>query len=220
VLSQVPALWDELVAKWTIMTPPPDEPTALFLLQNVFGIWPRNGAVTDQLRTRLHAYAEKAMREAAVRTSWHRPDEEFEAAVHGWLDAVVDGPVGIELTGLVAQLGTHIDNDVIAQKLLSLTVPGIPDVYQGTELFDDSLVDPDNRRPVDYDARRQALKALTDPMALPPRTPSRSCAARTYWWRSPAGPCGSPKPVGVTRRCSCLPASGPIGSPGVDSRTA
>jgi (1->4)-alpha-D-glucan 1-alpha-D-glucosylmutase len=163
VLSQVPALWDELVAKWTIMIPPPDEPTALFLLQNVFGIWPRNGAVTDQLRTRLHAYAEKAMREAAMCTSWHRPDEEFEAAVHGWLDAVVDGPVGIELTGLMAQLGTHIDNDVIAQKLLSLTVPGIPDVYQGTELFDDSLVDPDNRRPVDYDARRQALKTLTDP---------------------------------------------------------
>ncbi|WP_319444919.1 MULTISPECIES: malto-oligosyltrehalose synthase [unclassified Mycobacterium] len=163
VLAQVPALWDELVAKWAIMTPPPDESTAHFLLQNVFGVWPRGGEVTDQLRTRLHAYAEKAMREAAVHTSWHRPDEDFEASVHGWLDGVVDGPVGIELTGLVTQLGAHVDNDVIAQKLLSLTVPGIPDVYQGTELFDDSLVDPDNRRPVDYAVRHEALKTLTDP---------------------------------------------------------
>jgi (1->4)-alpha-D-glucan 1-alpha-D-glucosylmutase len=162
VLSQVPALWQELVAKWTIMTPPPDGSTALFLLQNVFGVWPGDGAVTDQLRTRLHAYAEKAMREAAVHTNWHHPDETFEAAVHGWLDGVVDGPVGIELTGLVKQLSAHVDNDVVAQKLLSLTVPGVPDVYQGTELFDDSLVDPDNRRPVDYAARRTALKAATD----------------------------------------------------------
>jgi (1->4)-alpha-D-glucan 1-alpha-D-glucosylmutase len=166
VLSQVPALWNELVSKWAIMTPPPDEWTAHFLLQNVFGVWPRGGAVTDQLRTRLHAYAEKAMREAAIHTTWHRPDEDFEAAVHDWLDGVADGPVGIELTGLVAQLGAHVDNDVVAQKLLSLTVPGIPDIYQGTELFDDSLVDPDNRRPVDYDARREALKTLTDPKLL------------------------------------------------------
>ena len=162
VLSQVPGLWQELIAKWLVMAPPPDEPTALFLLQNVFGVWPADGVVTDELRNRLHGYAEKAIREAAVRTNWHQPDEAFEAAVHGWLDDVLDGPVGIELTGLVEQLRAHVDNDVVAQKLLALTVPGIPDVYQGTELADDSLVDPDNRRPVDYDARRQALTSLTD----------------------------------------------------------
>ena len=84
--------------RWAIATPWPDESTALFLLQNVFGVWPADGVVTDQLRARLHGYAEKAMREAAVHTSWHQPNEEFEAAVHRWLDDVVDGPVGVELT--------------------------------------------------------------------------------------------------------------------------
>ena len=162
VLSQVPALWNELTGRWAIATPWPDESTALFLLQNAFGVWPADGVVTDQLRERLHDYAEKAMREAAVHTSWHQPNEEFEAAVHRWLDDVVDGPVGVELTGLVSQLGADGMCDALGQKLLALTVPGVPDVYQGTELFDDSLVDPDNRRPVDYAKRRDALSALDD----------------------------------------------------------
>jgi (1->4)-alpha-D-glucan 1-alpha-D-glucosylmutase len=68
----------------------------------------------------------------------------------------------VELSSLVAQLDPHARSDSHVQKLLSLTVPGIPDVYQGTELWDDSLVDPDNRRPVDYSARRAALTALAD----------------------------------------------------------
>ena len=162
VLSQVPALWNELTGRWATATPWPDESTALFLLQNAFGVWPADGVVTDQLRERLHNYAEKAMREAAVHTSWHQPNEEFEAAVHQWLDDVVDGPVGIELTGLVSQLGADGMCDALGQKLLALTVPGVPDVYQGTELFDDSLVDPDNRRPVDYARRREALSECND----------------------------------------------------------
>ena len=70
--------------------------------------------------------------------------------MHGWLDDVLDGPVLRELTNLVGRLDSHAENDALGQKLLSLTSPGIPDVYQGTELWDDSLVDPDNRREVDY----------------------------------------------------------------------
>ncbi len=116
-----------------------------------------------QLRDRLHAYSEKAIREAAWHTSWHDPDTDFEKAVHGWLDAVLDGPVAPELTSLVAHLNSHAENDALGQKLLALTVPGVPDIYQGTELWDDSLVDPDNRRPVDYAARREALKSLQHP---------------------------------------------------------
>lgn len=162
VLSQVPGLWQELVSQWTTAAPPPDADTGLFLLQNVFGVWPTDGVVNDDLRSRLHAYAEKAIREAAVHTTWNDPDEAFESAVHAWLDAVVDGEVGTGLTALVGQLDPHARNDSTAQKLLALTVPGVPDVYQGTELWDDSLVDPDNRRPVDYAARRAALADLTD----------------------------------------------------------
>ena len=116
-----------------------------------------------ELRDRLHAYAEKAIREAAWHTSWNDPDTAFEDAVHRWLDTVLDGPVAGQLTELVAQLNPHAASDALGQKLLALTVPGIPDVYQGTELWDDSLVDPDNRRPVDYAARRAALEELRHP---------------------------------------------------------
>jgi (1->4)-alpha-D-glucan 1-alpha-D-glucosylmutase len=163
VLSQVPSQWAELVDKWVLNAPPPDQATGLFLLQNIFGVWPVDGLVTDDLRGRLHAYAEKAIREAAVHTTWNDPDAAFETAVHAWLDAVMDGPVAAEMTALVERLDLYARSDSLSQKLLALTVPGVPDVYQGTELWEDSLVDPDNRRPVDYGVRRKALKALAHP---------------------------------------------------------
>jgi len=134
----------------------------LFLWQNIFGVWPADGT-GDAVRDPLHAYAEKTIREARVHTSWLDPDTEFEAAVHTWLDTVLDGPVAAELSALVTRLDKHARSDALGQKLLALTVPGVPDVYQGTELWDDSLVDPDNRRPVDYAHRRAALKALEHP---------------------------------------------------------
>lgn len=197
----------------------PDPVTGQFLWQNIFGLWPVSGEITDELRGRLHTYAEKAIREAALHTSWNEPDAAFEDAVHRWLDTVLDGPVAGQLTELVAQLNPHGASDALGQKLLALTVPGIPDVYQGTELWDDSLVDPDNRRPVDYAARRAALAALEhpkmrvvttalrvrrahrtpsatarmfpcSPMAMPPTTCWRFAGVTTSWSRSPAGPCG------------------------------
>lgn len=143
--------------------PLPDPATGQFLWQNIFGVWPVSGQVTRELRERLHGYAEKAIREAAWHTSWNDPDTDFEDAIHRWLDTVLDGPVAGQLTELVAQLNPHAASDALGQKLLALTVPGIPDVYQGTELWDDSLVDPDNRRPVDYAARRAALHELQHP---------------------------------------------------------
>jgi (1->4)-alpha-D-glucan 1-alpha-D-glucosylmutase len=160
VLSQVPSLWTEFVSRWEKVVLSPDPATGLFLWQNIFGVWPADGKVTEELRDRLHAYAEKAIREAAWHTSWNDPDAEFEDAIHSWLDAVLDGPVARELTNLLARLEAHAENDALGQKLLVLTAPGIPDIYQGTELWDDSLVDPDNRREVDYVARRAALKSL------------------------------------------------------------
>jgi (1->4)-alpha-D-glucan 1-alpha-D-glucosylmutase len=160
VLSQVPSLWTEFVSRWEATTPSPDPATGLFLWQNIFGVWPADGKVSGELRDRLHAYAEKAIREASWHTSWEEPTADFEASVHRWLDAVFDSPTARELTTLVVRLQAHADNDALGQKLLALTSPGIPDIYQGTELWDDSLVDPDNRRPVDYAVRREALKAL------------------------------------------------------------
>lgn len=163
VLSQVPDLWTQFVARAESQTPSPDAATGQFLWQNIFGVWPLDGEVTAQLRDRLHRYAEKAIREAALHTSWNDPDAAFEAAIHRWLDGVLDGPVAGQLTELVAQLNPHAASDALGQKLLALTMPGVPDVYQGTELWDVSLVDPDNRRPVDYAARRAALGELRHP---------------------------------------------------------
>ena len=186
--------------------------------------------VTAELRERLHAYAEKAIREAATHTSWNDPDSEFESAVHSWLDEVIDGPVAAELTSLVARLDEYGRSDALGQKLIQLTAPGVPDVYQGTELWDDSLVDPDNRRagrlrrtargaavarstPSCASRRRHCDCAASDrtpscPAGTGPCSPadrrastsSRSCAGTTCWWRSAGGPSGSPKPAGGTRR--------------------
>ena len=239
VLSQVPSLWAEFVGRWEKVALSPDPATGLFLWQNIFGVWPADGEVTDELRDRLHAYAEKAIREAAWHTSWNDPDAEFEDAVHRWLDAVLDGPVARELTNLVARLEAHAENDALGQKLLALTAPGIPDIYQGTELWDDSLVDPDNRRAVDYAARREALtvaaaqensgrQSRPAAAARPPgqllagRLPSGArrgsrreprggvpARGRRAGRRRPAGPCISSKPVGATRSSRCPTARGP-----------
>ncbi|MGE2691622.1 malto-oligosyltrehalose synthase [Mycolicibacterium pulveris] len=186
LLSQVPSLWAELTGKWSLATPPPDARTGLFLWQNLFGVWPADGDITDSLRQRVHGYAEKAIREAAVHTTWNDPNAEFESAVHSWLDAVFDGPVAAEMTSLVARVDMHARSDALGQKLLGLTVPGVPDVYQGTELWEDSLVDPDNRRPVNYPARREALEAMRHPklrvvaaaLALRQQRPETFCAGR------------------------------------------
>ena len=163
VLSHVASQWAESVGRWAKLAPAPDEATGLFLWQNIFGVWPVTGDITGELRGRLHGYAEKAIREAGLRTSWTDPDAAFETAVHVWLDTVFDGPVAAELTALVASLDEHARNDSLGQKLVSLTSPGVPDLYQGTELWEDSLVDPDNRRPVDYQIRRDALRTMNHP---------------------------------------------------------
>jgi (1->4)-alpha-D-glucan 1-alpha-D-glucosylmutase len=122
---------------------------------------------TDPGRARLQAYAEKAMREAAVRTGWIDPDEKFEKAVHAAVSAAYDNP---ELQTLIASLSARIEPygqvNSLSQKVIQLTMPGVPDVYQGSELWEDSLVDPDNRRPVDFESRHVALTALTAPPPL------------------------------------------------------
>ena len=109
-------------------------------------------------RTRMHAYAKKAMREAAEGTSWRDQDAGFEAAVHEAVDRAYDDP---QLHRLLDELITEITpygwSNSLSQKLIQLAMPGIPDVYQGTECYDYSLVDPDNRRPVDFELRRQLL---------------------------------------------------------------
>jgi (1->4)-alpha-D-glucan 1-alpha-D-glucosylmutase len=132
-------------------------PTAaeeLLIYQTLVGAWPIDA-------DRLESYLEKALREAKLSSNWIEPDLEHEAAVKAFAVGLLDhGPFryGFDvIASRVADLGARI---ALAQTLLKLTVPGMPDVYQGDELMALSLVDPDNRRPVDWDARRAALAAL------------------------------------------------------------
>ncbi|WP_067545752.1 malto-oligosyltrehalose synthase [Nocardia crassostreae] len=187
LLSQVADIWSRAVSAWNDIAPGPDGATTIFLLQNMFGIWPADGrpaAVVPGFRDRLHQFAEKAIREAGTQSSWEEPDIEFESAVHRWIDTVIDGPVGAELGELVADYAPFAWSEALAQKLLQLCGPGIPDIYQGTELWEDSLVDPDNRRPVDFTHRSLLLQSLTGTPDLDPSGAVKMwIAAYALWLR-------------------------------------
>ncbi|WKD60814.1 Maltooligosyl trehalose synthase [Corynebacterium ciconiae DSM 44920] len=160
-ISETPTEFAELVREVLALTPAPDSQTGLFLLQNLLGIWPEDGEVSESLVERFHAYAEKAMREASVHTTWTDPDAHFEDSIHNWINALVNGPASPLITSYVQQLAPSARVLSVGRKLLQLIGPGIPDIYQGNEFFDDSLVDPDNRRFVDYTKRGQYLHTLT-----------------------------------------------------------
>ncbi|TDC44521.1 malto-oligosyltrehalose synthase, partial [Micromonospora sp. KC207] len=154
VLSELPARWAERVSRWTALAPLPDPTFAHLLWQTAVGAWPIE-------RERLHAYAEKAAREASVATSWADPDLGFERAMHAVIDRMYDEPeLYAELTAFAAEITPAGWSNSLGQKLVQLAMPGVPDTYQGTELWDNSLVDPDNRRPVDFGVRRELLARL------------------------------------------------------------
>ena len=112
---------------------------------------------------RAKQYALKAAREARLRTSWRRPDETFEQALDRWLEQVyTDRELVAEIAQLADQLRPHGERSSLAQLLVKLTAPGVPDFYQGSELRDECLVDPDNRRPVDLAHREARLRALAN----------------------------------------------------------
>ncbi|WP_435746918.1 malto-oligosyltrehalose synthase [Nocardioides sp. SYSU DS0663] len=153
-LAEVPGEWERTLNRLLELVPLPDPGFASLLWQAVLGAW----LPTDpDLRDRLHGYAEKAMREAGDRTTWTEPDEAYEAAVHAAVDAAFDrDEVRATIEDLLARIVGPGWVNALTAKLLAITIPGVPDVYQGSELWEQSLVDPDNRRPVDFD-RRAAL---------------------------------------------------------------
>jgi (1->4)-alpha-D-glucan 1-alpha-D-glucosylmutase len=151
VLAEVPDLWIPALDRLLALAPLSDPGFGSLLWQAVVGAWPAT-------RERLHSYAEKAMREAADHTTWTNPDPAYETRVHAAVDLAFDSPeVGALIEGLVAEIDEAGRSNGLAAKLLALTMPGVPDVYQGTELWDHGLADPDNRRPVDYDDREALL---------------------------------------------------------------
>jgi (1->4)-alpha-D-glucan 1-alpha-D-glucosylmutase len=159
VLSEIPDEWAAAVDRWNTAAPVPDPATAHLLWQTVAGTWPIEP-------DRLHAYLTKAAREASTHTSWAEPDEKFEAALRAAADTAY-GPLRSDVDAVVGRITPPGWSNSLGQKLVQLLMPGVPDVYQGTELWDHSLVDPDNRRPVDFAARRDLLRRLDDGW-LPP----------------------------------------------------
>ncbi|HEV2148044.1 MAG TPA: malto-oligosyltrehalose synthase [Longimicrobiaceae bacterium] len=180
VLSEVPDLWEAHVTTWAELNrrsrryddeehPVPAPGDEYLLYQTLVGAWPL-GATEDQAHqdfvARIQGYMEKATREAKEHTSWIEPNEGYDAGLKEFVAAILDRSGSrafvddlLRLQPIVARMGML---NSLAQTLVKLAAPGVPDVYQGQELWDFSLVDPDNRRPVDYELRRRLLRELRE----------------------------------------------------------
>ena len=173
VLAEIPDRWAAFAELFLSATGVPNRSFGYFLAQTLVGAGPI-------ARDRMHAYAEKAMREASDGTTWTAPVDAFEAAVHEAVDRGYDDPrlraAWDQLDDLITAPGW---SNALGQKLVQLTMPGIPDVYQGTELWEDSLVDPDNRRPVDFGVRARMLAQGSEE----PPVPDASGAAKLWLTR-------------------------------------
>jgi malto-oligosyltrehalose synthase len=174
VLAEMPEQWSLRLSQWharavalrffgrTAAAVDPD--TECLLWQTLVGAWPIGG-------TRLAAYLTKAIREARRRTSWANPDQEYEAAVLGLAARALDDPdLAADIAAFVAEIASDGAVNSLGAKLVQLTMPGVPDIYQGCELTARSLVDPDNRREVDFARHRSLLADLDTRHGTCPRT--------------------------------------------------
>jgi (1->4)-alpha-D-glucan 1-alpha-D-glucosylmutase len=174
VLSELPDRWAALAKRWiaraeaTALAIDPGDAYALF--QTLVGAWPMTLTPWDaeglaDFETRVAGWQEKALREAKLRSSWAAPNADYEAKARAFLHAALDpaGATGLalEIAAFAAEIASAGAANGLVQTLLRCTVPGVPDTYQGTEFWDLSLVDPDNRRAVDFASRRLALSAAT-----------------------------------------------------------
>ena len=160
LLAEIPDRWREAVQRWASYNQRhrregiPDRNTEYLLYQTLVGAHPIE-------LDRVLGYLEKATREAKTHTSWTAVNEKYEAAVRGFARGALEDPAfADDLAGFAGQLVWPGRVNSLAWKLVTLTSPGVPDLYQGTELWDLSLVDPDNRRPVDYNLRQELLAQL------------------------------------------------------------
>ena len=149
--------WAEQASRWRTLVPENGGPSwseAYLIFQTLVGAWPLEPA-------RLEAYVEKALREAKQNTNWVEPDDEYERRVRDWCRSLYANPAFLdELERFAERVAREGERAALGQTLIKLTAPGVPDVYQGDELWALSLVDPDNRRPVDWERRREALAEL------------------------------------------------------------
>lgn len=174
VLSEIPSEWNEKIRYWSLINRPhkklisgrqvPSRNEEYFLYQTLIGSWPLDQAGQKNFTQRIEDYIIKAVREAKVHTAWIEPDEEYENAYLSFIRLILDESTSPEFLHdfriFVHNLAFYGIYNSLAQVLVKSTVPGIPDFYQGSEYWDFSLVDPDNRRPVDYAQRHTTLQEI------------------------------------------------------------
>lgn len=174
VLAEMPGAWADHVAEWTALNAglttrsdgkrAPSRGHEYMLYQALLGAWPLAG-VDDSFVARMVAYAIKAAREGKLETSWTNPDERYEAGLTDFVRAVLDPARSAQFLASFAAFAQRPALpgalNGLVQLTLKATMPGVPDFYQGSEFWDFSLVDPDNRRPVDYATRMRALEQPT-----------------------------------------------------------
>jgi len=180
-ISEMPEVWRRSLQRWRLANrrwkrtindlEAPDGNEEYLLYQTLLGTWPvqlsglPEEAATAEYIGRIQAYMGKALHEAKLNTSWIQPNEEWDAAMHDFVRRILNSsprskfvPSFLPVVQEIARLGAI---NSLTQTLLKLTSPGVPDIYQGNEIWDYSLVDPDNRRPVDYQRRREMLESLS-----------------------------------------------------------
>jgi (1->4)-alpha-D-glucan 1-alpha-D-glucosylmutase len=176
VLSELPEEWQACVQRWSDLNaqyrvlddePVPDASVEYLLYQTLLGAWPLEPYSAEEYGTfieRIQAYMLKALHEAKVHTSWINPDPAYDEAVQHYVARILDPQANQTFLDDFRAFQRRVSHcglfNSLSQTLLKLTAPGVPDTYQGTEMWDLSLVDPDNRRPVDYGRRHRILQAL------------------------------------------------------------
>jgi (1->4)-alpha-D-glucan 1-alpha-D-glucosylmutase len=176
VLSEIPQEWEEAIWRWKSLNASarteldgaaaPDANEEYLIYQTLVGTWPLprlDDPARQHYVDRIVAYLDKALREAKAHTSWLNPYEEYDQAVAGFIRKILENlesPFVQELDGFVRTIADTGFVNSLAQTLLKICTPGVPDFYQGVELWDFNLVDPDNRRPVDFATRVRALAWL------------------------------------------------------------
>lgn len=182
VVSEIPFGWARAFRRWRRLNhghkvqvgdrTAPDAHEEILLYQTLIGAWPWQGAERADFAGRLRDYMRKALREAKVNSSWLRPDDAYEAAVLAFVDAILDVGRSAAFVADVEAFESRIAFfgawNSLSQTVLKAAAPGVPDFYQGEELWDFSLTDPDNRRPVDFALRRRLLDELGQARPLAP----------------------------------------------------
>ncbi len=173
VLSEIADVWAREVKKWTRMNAPlkrgaiPDPNEELLIYQTLVGMWPLEESEVVTVPERLRRYLVKAAREAKTHSNWHSPDVEYESALQDFATSILGhARFADAFRRFEKRIAFHGFLNSLAQVVLKVCSPGVPDFYQGTELWDFSLVDPDNRRPVDYEKRMAILRDLAPPATL------------------------------------------------------